>query len=69
MVRDTSRMGLLDIRWADKLGIAQAGAGGSALVLTRLQRDVLADDHLRDYVTSTRVFDSLGAELDSLSQR
>jgi iron(III) transport system substrate-binding protein len=59
---------LLNARWADKLGIAQAGAGGSALALTRFQRDVLGDDYLRAYAGETRVFDSLGAELDSLAR-
>jgi iron(III) transport system substrate-binding protein len=59
---------LLDARWRDKLGIAQAGAGGSALALTRFQRDVLGDDYLRQYSSGTRVFDSLGAELDALAR-
>lgn len=59
---------LLDERWEGNLGIAQAGAGGSALALTRFQRDVLGDDYLRDYATGARVFDSLGAELDGLAR-
>lgn len=59
---------LLEPRWDDKLGIAQAGAGGSALALTRFQRDVLGDDYLREYAKDARVFDSLGAELDSLAR-
>lgn len=59
---------LLEPRWAHRLGIAQAGAGGSALALTRFQRDVLGDDYLRDYADDTRVFDSLGAELDGLAR-
>ncbi|MBI3216704.1 MAG: extracellular solute-binding protein [Mycobacterium sp.] len=59
---------LLHTRWAGKLGIAQAGAGGSALALTRFQRDVLGDDYLREYAKGARVFDSLGAELDSLAR-
>lgn len=59
---------LLNERWAHKLGIAQAGAGGSALALTRFQRDVLGDDYLRQYAPNTRVFDSLGAELDALAR-
>jgi iron(III) transport system substrate-binding protein len=59
---------LLDTRWSNNLGIAQAGAGGSALALTRFQRDVLGDDYLREYSRNTRVFDSLGAELDGLAR-
>lgn len=59
---------LLNGRWAHKLGIAQAGAGGSALALTRFQRDALGDDYLRQYAANTRVFDSLGAELDALAR-
>ncbi|MEH3128649.1 MAG: extracellular solute-binding protein [Mycolicibacterium neoaurum] len=59
---------LLQDRWTGKLGIAQAGAGGSALALTRFQRDVLGDEYLREYAGETRVFDSLGAELDSLAR-
>ncbi|BBY87608.1 ABC transporter substrate-binding protein [Mycolicibacterium tokaiense] len=59
---------LLGPQWAGKLGIAQAGAGGSALALTRFQRDVLGDDYLRAYAAQARVFDSLGAELDSLAR-
>jgi iron(III) transport system substrate-binding protein len=59
---------LLQERWSNKLGIAQAGAGGSALALTRFQRDVLGDDYLREYAGNARVFDSLGAELDGLAR-
>ena len=59
---------LLGERWSTNLGIAQAGAGGSALALTRFQRDVLGDNYLRDYSRNTRVFDSLGAELDGLAR-
>lgn len=59
---------LLEPQWDDKLGIAQAGAGGSALALTRFQREVLGDDYLREYASGTRVFDSLGAELDALAR-
>jgi iron(III) transport system substrate-binding protein len=59
---------LLGERWSKNLGIAQAGAGGSALALTRFQRDVLGDDYLREYARNTRVFDSLGAELDGLAR-
>lgn len=59
---------LLSERWTKNLGIAQAGAGGSALALTRFQRDVLGDDYLREYSRNTRVFDSLGAELDGLAR-
>jgi iron(III) transport system substrate-binding protein len=59
---------LLGERWSKKLGIAQAGAGGSALALTRFQRDVLGDDYLREYSRNARVFDSLGAELDGLAR-
>lgn len=64
----TSWKDLLSPRWSHKLGIAQAGAGGSALALTRFQRDVLGDGYLRDYAADARVFDSLGAELDSLAR-
>ena len=59
---------LLEDRWSNKLGIAQAGAGGSALALTRFQRDVLGDDYLLEYARNARVFDSLGAELDGLAR-
>jgi iron(III) transport system substrate-binding protein len=59
---------LLGERWSKNLGIAQAGAGGSALALTRFQRDVLGDDYLREYSRNARVFDSLGAELDGLAR-
>jgi iron(III) transport system substrate-binding protein len=59
---------LLGQRWSKNLGIAQAGAGGSALALTRFQRDVLGDDYLREYSRNTRIFDSLGAELDGLAR-
>jgi len=59
---------LLSSRWHDKLGIAQAGAGGSALALTRFQREVLGDGYLHEYSSGTRVFDSLGAELDALAR-
>ena len=59
---------LLAERWSKNLGIAQAGAGGSALALTRFQRDVLGDDYLREYSRNARVFDSLGAELDGLAR-
>lgn len=64
----TSWGDLLQDRWSGKLGIAQAGAGGSALALTRFQRDVLGDEYLHEYAGETRVFDSLGAELDSLAR-
>ncbi|NHU48905.1 extracellular solute-binding protein [Rhodococcus sp. A14] len=64
----TSWNALLDDRWSDKLGIAQAGSGGSALALTRFQRDVLGDDYLREYSGEARVFDSIGAQLDALAR-
>ncbi len=52
-----------------KIGIAQVGAGGSALALTRFQRSVLGDDFLIAYAANRpRIFDSLGAELDSLAR-
>jgi iron(III) transport system substrate-binding protein len=52
-----------------KIGIAQVGAGGSALALTRFQRSVLGDDFLTAYAANRpRIFDSLGAELDSLAR-
>ncbi|MEV8398179.1 ABC transporter substrate-binding protein [Streptomyces niveus] len=56
-------------RWRGKLGIAQVGAGGSALALTRFQRDRLGDDFLRAYAgNDVRIFDSIGAELDGLAR-
>ncbi|MFD8089336.1 ABC transporter substrate-binding protein [Streptomyces malaysiensis] len=56
-------------RWRGKLGIAQAGAGGSALALTRFQRDRLGDTFLRAYARNdVRIFDSIGAELDGLAR-
>jgi iron(III) transport system substrate-binding protein len=64
----TSWNSLLEDRWDDKLGIAQAGSGGSALALTRFQRDVLGDDYLRRYSSEARVFDSIGAQLDALAR-
>ncbi len=52
-----------------KIGIAQVGAGGSALALTRFQRSVLGDEFLTAYAENRpRIFDSLGAELDSLAR-
>ena len=52
-----------------KIGIAQVGAGGSALALTRFQRAVLGDEFLTAYAANRpRIFDSLGAELDSLAR-
>ncbi len=52
-----------------KIGIAQVGAGGSALALTRFQRSVLGDEFLTAYAANRpRIFDSLGAELDSLAR-
>ncbi|MFI7671527.1 ABC transporter substrate-binding protein [Nocardia sp. NPDC049526] len=64
----TSWRSLLDDRWSNKRGIAQAGAGGSALALTRFQREVLGDDYLRQYASGARVFDSIGAQLDALAR-
>ncbi|MFG2175742.1 ABC transporter substrate-binding protein [Streptomyces niveus] len=56
-------------RWRGKLGIAQVGAGGSALALTRFQRERLGDDFLRAYAgNDVRIFDSIGAELDGLAR-
>ncbi|GHP18311.1 iron(III) transport system substrate-binding protein [Rhodococcus fascians] len=66
--RPTSWANLLDDRWKGNLGIAQAGAGGSALALTRFQREVLGDDYLREYSSEARVFDSIGAQLDALAR-
>lgn len=60
---------LTDPRWAGSLGIAQAGAGGSALALTRFQRERLGDDFLRAYAANdTRIFDAVGAELDGIAR-
>jgi iron(III) transport system substrate-binding protein len=64
----TSWRSLLDNRWSRKLGIAQAGAGGSALALTRFQRSVLGDDYLREYASEARIFDSIGSQLDALAR-
>lgn len=64
----TSWHELLDDRWAHKLGIAQVGSGGSALALTRFQRQVLGDEYLREFSASARVFDSIGAQLDALAR-
>ncbi|WP_326594560.1 ABC transporter substrate-binding protein [Streptomyces sp. NBC_01803] len=56
-------------RWRGRLGIAQVGAGGSALALTRFQRDELGDEFLRAYAgNDVRIFDSIGAELDGLAR-
>lgn len=59
---------LLDGHFSHKLGIAQVGSGGSALALTRFQREVLGDDYLRTYAGQSRVFDSIGAQLDALAR-
>jgi hypothetical protein len=57
-----SRLGFqLRCRRRDKLGFAQAGAGGSAMALAHVQRDVLGDYYPRQYPSGTGVFDSLGA--------
>ncbi len=64
----TSWNDLLDGHFSHKLGIAQVGSGGSALALTRFQREVLGDDYLRSYATESRVFDSIGAQLDALAR-
>ena len=60
---------MIDPEMKGKIGIAQVGAGGSALALTRFQRAVLGDDFLTAYAANRpRIFDSLGAELDSLAR-
>lgn len=59
---------LLNGHFAHKLGIAQVGSGGSALALTRFQREVLGDGYLRSYAGQARVFDSIGAQLDALAR-
>jgi iron(III) transport system substrate-binding protein len=64
----TSWDDLLDGHFSHKLGIAQVGSGGSALALTRFQREVLGDDYLRSYAGQARVFDSIGAQLDALAR-
>jgi iron(III) transport system substrate-binding protein len=65
----TSWTAMTEPAWNGKIGIAQVGAGGSALALTRFQRSVLGDDFLTAYAANRpRIFDSLGAELDSLAR-
>jgi iron(III) transport system substrate-binding protein len=65
----TSWSAMADPAWEGKIGIAQVGAGGSALALTRFQRSALGDQFLSDYAQNRpRIFDSLGAELDSLAR-
>ena len=60
---------MTDPRFKGKVGIAQVGAGGSALALTRFQRSALGDEFLNKYAHNRpRIFDSLGAELDSLAR-
>lgn len=65
----TSWSVMTDPEMRGKIGIAQVGAGGSALALTRFQRSVLGDEFLTAYAGNRpRIFDSLGAELDSLAR-
>ncbi|WP_166442303.1 ABC transporter substrate-binding protein [Nakamurella flava] len=65
----TSWSVMTDPAMRGKIGIAQVGAGGSALALTRFQRAVLGDEFLTAYAGNRpRIFDSLGAELDSLAR-
>lgn len=65
----TSWSAMTDPRFEGKIGIAQVGAGGSALALTRFQRSALGDEFLNEYAHNRpRIFDSLGAELDSLAR-
>ncbi len=65
----TSWTVMTDPAMRGKIGIAQVGAGGSALALTRFQRSVLGDEFLTAYAANRpRIFDSLGAELDSLAR-
>ena len=65
----TSWSVMTDPAMRGKIGIAQVGAGGSALALTRFQRSVLGDEFLTAYAGNRpRIFDSLGAELDSLAR-
>jgi len=65
----TSWSAMTDPGFEGKIGIAQVGAGGSALALTRFQRSALGDDFLNAYAANRpRIFDSLGAELDSLAR-
>jgi iron(III) transport system substrate-binding protein len=65
----TSWSAMSDPAFKGKIGIAQVGAGGSALALTRFQRAALGDEFLTSYAANEpRIFDSLGAELDSLAR-
>ena len=65
----TSWSVMADPAWRGRIGIAQVGAGGSALALTRFQRTALGDDFLAAYAGNRpRIFDSSGAELDSLAR-
>jgi len=65
----TSWSAMTDPGFEGKIGIAQVGAGGSALALTRFQRSALGDNFLDAYAANRpRIFDSLGAELDSLAR-
>jgi iron(III) transport system substrate-binding protein len=65
----TSWSAMTDPGFEGKIGIAQVGAGGSALALTRFQRSALGDNFLNAYAANRpRIFDSLGAELDSLAR-
>lgn len=60
---------LLDPKWAGKLGIVQGGSGGSAASLTRFMRTTLGADYLTQYAAQKpRIFDSLGAEAQSLAR-
>lgn len=60
---------LLHPRWRGKLGITQAGAGGSSLSLLRFQLDVLGEDYLRALAAQQpRIFDSSGAMQESLAR-
>lgn len=65
----TSWQDLVDPRWKGRLGITQAGAGGSSLSLTRFQLEVLRPDWLKALAANApRVFDSSGAMQESLAR-
>ncbi|MFB9375356.1 ABC transporter substrate-binding protein [Kineococcus gynurae] len=67
--RPTSWHDLVDPRWKGRLGITQAGAGGSSLSLTRFQLEVLGPEWLEALAANEpRIFDSSGAMQESLAR-
>lgn len=74
---DAAITGKAPVSWADllkpeykgKLGIVNAGVGGSAAALTRFQLEVLGEDYLRKYAAnSARVFDTMAAEAEAMGR-